>query len=80
MVSFQMRGVNHQDISRLVLRHGQFLEDTLEHAVFGPPPEPVIERLVWPVISGCINLLQPVLDDIDNPAQNLAVISAVNPT
>ena len=33
-MGFQMRGVNHQDISRLVLRLGQFLEDTLEHTVF----------------------------------------------
>ena len=79
-MGLKMGSVDHQNASGVILRFGQLLEDTLEHAVFGPPPEPVIERLVWPVISGCINLLQPVLDDIDNPAQNLAVISAVNPT
>ena len=75
-----MCGVNHQDISRLVLRLGQFLEDALEHTIFRPPLKPVVERLVRPVISGRIDPLQLVFDDIYDPAQDLAVIGAVNPT
>ena len=79
-MSFQVRGVNHQDISRLVLRLGQFFEDALKHTVCRPTLEPVVERLVRPVISGRIDPLQPVFNNVDNPAQDLAVIDAVNPT
>ena len=79
-MGFQVCGVNRQDISSLVLRLGQFLEDALEHTIFRPPLKPVVERLVRPVISGRIDPLQPVFDDIDDPAQNLAVIGATNAT
>jgi hypothetical protein len=33
-VCIQVGSVDHQDIPRIVLRLGQFLEDTLEYAVF----------------------------------------------
>ena len=75
-----MCGVNHQDISRLALRLGQFFEDALKHTVYRPPLEPVVERLVRPLISGGIDPFQPVFNNVDNPAQNLAVIGATNAT
>ena len=74
-----MCSVNHQHLPpRPGL--GQFFEDAFEHAVFGPSLEPVVERLVWSIVMGCIDPLQPVLDDINNLAQNLSVIGALNPT
>tara|TARA_B100001093_G_scaffold266965_1_gene255340 strand:- start:1281 stop:1469 length:189 start_codon:yes stop_codon:yes gene_type:complete len=58
-VGSQVSGVNHQNIFHIVLRFGQLLEDALENAVFQPPLESVIERLVWAKNGVCI--VQPVL-------------------
>lgn len=42
-------------------------ENLVEHAKTAPAHEPIIDRLVRPVVAGRIAQAQPILDDEDNP-------------
>ena len=74
---FQVRGVDH-DALGLGTFTGQRRKDAVEDAKLAPANETVIERLVWPVIFWRILPLQAMLDDIDNAADDTAIINARN--
>ena len=61
-MGLKMGSVDHQNASGVILRFGQLLEDTLEHTVFRPPPEAVVESFVRAVLNGRIRPLKSILD------------------
>ena len=67
-MGLQVGSVDHQDIALPVLRFGQVLENALEHAILRPSPKTVVERLARTVFGASIRPLQPVLDDVNDPA------------
>ena len=65
---------DHQNIAVLVLRFDQFTKDAIEHAVFRPSPETVVERLVRALVSGGVRPLYPVPDNVrSSPWEPLAI-------
>src|SRR5208283_1351367 len=69
----QMGGVDHQPVgfARLARKLGKNL---VEHAKPAPPHEPVVDRLVRPVVARCITPAQTVADHKNNPADHPPVI------
>lgn len=77
-MGLQVSGINHQNVSGVALWLGQFIKNLFEHTILRPSPEAVVERFVRTVFSGGVGPLQSVLNDVDDAAQNLAIIGAVN--
>lgn len=51
-MGLEASGVYHKANVVTALRFGQFLEDTFEHAVFSPSPEPILLRFMRPYSAG----------------------------
>ena len=72
---FEVRGVDHQLIGLAALC-SQRREDPVEHAHPAPADEPVVDRLVRPVVAERIAPAQAILDDEDNPRNDPPVINS----
>ena len=69
----QMGGVDHQPVgfARLARKFGKNL---VEHAKPAPPHEPVVDRLMRPVVARCVTPAQAVADHKNDPADYPPVI------
>ena len=74
-MGFEVGRVDHQP-KRLTTLARQLGEDLVEHAKTAPAHEPIIDRLVRPVVAGRIAPAQPILDDEDNPPNDPPVINS----
>ncbi|KQV33404.1 hypothetical protein ASE37_17660 [Rhizobium sp. Root268] len=72
-----MCGVDHDALGPGTFT-GQCREDAVEHTKAAPANEAVVKRLVRPLILGCILLLKAILDDIDDAADETAIINSGN--
>lgn len=77
-MGFQVGGVDHQGGPGIILWLGQFFKDAFEHTAFRPSPEAIVQGFTRAIFSGCIHPFQPVLDYVDNPAQNFTIINPTN--
>ncbi len=72
---FQMCDIDHDALGPGTVT-GQRREDAVEHAKAAPTNEAIIKRFVRPVIPWRILPLQAMLVDIDNAADDTAIIDA----
>ena len=72
-----MRRINHQLIRRsgLGCKACKYL---VEYAHTAPANEPVVDRLVWAILSRSVPPLQTVTDDKDNPTVDPPIINPWN--
>lgn len=73
----QVGAVDHQPPERPGLG-SQACEDPVEHTQPAPAHEAVVQLLVRLIGERCVALLQPVPDDIDDPADHPPVVHARN--
>jgi hypothetical protein len=76
-MGLEVSGVDHDPLGLSGLA-SQFGEDAVEHAQAAPADKPVVDRLVRPVILGCIAPHQPVLDDANDARHVPSVIGPWN--
>src|SRR6185503_8563876 len=74
----QMGRVDHQP-ARLAGLARQFGEYLVEHPKTAPTHEPVVDRLVWTIVTRGIAPAQSVPDDKNDPADHPAVIHSRDP-
>lgn len=74
-MSLEVRAVDHDDIA-IRPGAGKLDKDPGEHTQARPAHEPVVERLRRPVDARSVLPLQPILLDVDDPAQHPPVIYA----
>lgn len=74
-VRLEVGGVDHEPIRHTACgrRSGK---DAREHAEAAPVHEAIVERLVWAIARRRILPLQPIADDVDDAADDAAVIDA----
>ena len=73
-----MGGVNHQGTIKWCLVC-QLSENSVENTKFAPSDEPIVQRLVGTVFFRRILPLKPVLDDVNDAADDAPVIDTGNP-
>ena len=69
----QVGGVDHHRPGRRALG-GQLLDEAVEHARLAPANETVVERLVGAVAGWCVAPHQARADDVDDAADDLAIV------
>ena len=71
----QMRGIDHDAFGWWTFA-GEGGEDAIEHVEPAPPFEAIAERLVGTIARRRVLPLQPVADDVDDPADDPSVLDA----
>src|SRR3546814_15294649 len=69
----EVRRIDHQPVGLATLGRKR-REDAVEHAHPAPADEAVVDRLVRPILAGCIAPTQAVANDKDDPREHPAVI------
>src|SRR5450755_76522 len=76
-MGFEMSGVDHQP-PRLTSLARQLGKNLVEHAKTAPAHEPVVDCLVWTVVTRSITPAQSIADDKDDTADDQPIIHPWN--
>jgi hypothetical protein len=72
-MGLEMRGIDHHSLGRTCLAC-QGRKDAFEHTASAPADKAVIHRLVRAKATRRVLPLQPIADDIDNPANYATIV------